>query len=459
MAPVAAEARVLGEYRLVEDFFPSPLNPRKHFDKTKMEELVESVRAKGIIEPLVAREAKGKLEIVAGERRYKAAKTVGLEELPVVIRQLTDVETLEIMVIENGQRDDLHPLEEAEGFRRLMKEDPAYTPAAVAAKVGKSVRYVQQRMALGRLLPAAQKAFLDDDITAGHADLISRLSEDDQAAALKACFSGLYGDDRARGCLSIQQLDHWIEANVRLELTVDDPQMAFLPELTDALAKTDPATLIAVASGYIPENQRKQVLGNALPNDAYRAVRTKSDRCTHAQHAVIVIGAGRGTFIDICTAKTECKKHWKWEIEQAEKTAKVKTATKSGKKATHSPKAAAADTKAKEKRAAELARTNLREQVLDSLVKRFTKIAPAKPSDALLALIAAVIPNPPKSITWKSVAVAAVTTLRDDCFGEHEYKALGKALKPLGLDVAGIEKEVAPKAAAQTSTSMKKAKK
>jgi ParB family chromosome partitioning protein len=191
----------------------------------------------------------GQLEIVAGERRYRAAKLAGHDVVPVIIRTLSDVEVLELMAIENSQRDDLHPLEEAAGYEALMKADRAYTPEAIAAKIGKSKRYVQQRLQLSRLDPSVKKAFFDDRITAGHADLLSRLTPEDQKAGLKACFDHLFGEDADRGCISVRKLDTWIENNIRIELSTDDPQTAFLPELASSLATLDTAKILQVAAG------------------------------------------------------------------------------------------------------------------------------------------------------------------------------------------------------------------
>ena len=184
----------LGELRPILDVVPSPLNPRKTFDKERLQELAESIKSKGIIEPLVVRQRPGlahglaQLEIVAGERRYRASKLAGLTELPVIIKTLSDVDVLELMAIENSQRDDLHPLEEADGYVALQKADKSYTSAKIASKIGKSERYVQNRLHyVGRLIPDVKKAFLADDISAGHADLIVRLVPEDQKRALDAC--------------------------------------------------------------------------------------------------------------------------------------------------------------------------------------------------------------------------------------------------------------------------------
>jgi ParB/RepB/Spo0J family partition protein len=161
--------------RLVE----SPANHRK---KTwgAMDELIESVRAKGVLQPILARPVKGigsnLLEIVFGHRRFRAAQEAGLETIPAVVRELSDVDALEANVIENLQRADVHPLEEAEGYEQLLQQtDRPYTVEDIAAKVGKSRGYVYGRMKLLALCPAARAAFYEGKLTASVALLIARI--------------------------------------------------------------------------------------------------------------------------------------------------------------------------------------------------------------------------------------------------------------------------------------------
>src|SRR6476619_1398759 len=114
-----------GQYQdaiAIELVKPSATNPRKYFDEGKLAELAASIKAKGVIVPLVTRAVNGHYEIVAGERRWRASKIAGLATVPVVVRELTDVQVLEIQLIENLQREDVHPLEEADGFARLLKQ-------------------------------------------------------------------------------------------------------------------------------------------------------------------------------------------------------------------------------------------------------------------------------------------------------------------------------------------------
>jgi ParB/RepB/Spo0J family partition protein len=170
---------------------PSPTNPRKHFDKDALADLTESVRKHGIIQPVLVRSGSSKSnprvlwELVAGERRYRAATAAGLEESPCIVRTLTDVEALELQVIENLQRADLHALEEAEGYEQLMKLH-AYTADDIAAKVGKSKAYVYARLKLCALCGDAREAFYAGDLNPSTALLVARIpTEKVQKAALK----------------------------------------------------------------------------------------------------------------------------------------------------------------------------------------------------------------------------------------------------------------------------------
>lgn len=168
----------------------SPLNHRKIFDKVKLEELAASIRAQGVIQPIIARPLLDKFEVVAGERRFRAAKLAQLAVMPAVVRELTDAQALELQVVENAQRADPHPLEEAEGFEALLKcshpNGEKYTVDEIAAKVGKSRSYVFARLKLLALCPEARKAFYEDQLDASRALLIARIGHHDtQRQALK----------------------------------------------------------------------------------------------------------------------------------------------------------------------------------------------------------------------------------------------------------------------------------
>lgn len=161
----------------------SPTNPRKHFDQAALDELAESIRRHGVLQPILVRPNPDQLrgpreefEIVSGERRWRAAQAAELREIPALVRELGDAEVLEIQVIENLQRADLHPLEEAEGYEALHQRH-SYTVADIAAKVGKSERYVYARMKLCALCEKARKAFYAGKLTPTTALLVARIPD------------------------------------------------------------------------------------------------------------------------------------------------------------------------------------------------------------------------------------------------------------------------------------------
>src|SRR6476646_7357847 len=126
---------------------PSPLQPRREFERGALDELIDSIRQRGIIQPLIVRPREGQFELIAGERRWRAAKEVGLAEAPVIVRQATDLEVLELSLIENLQRAELNPIEEAQGYARLAGEF-GMRQEEIAQKVGKSRTAVANAMRL-----------------------------------------------------------------------------------------------------------------------------------------------------------------------------------------------------------------------------------------------------------------------------------------------------------------------
>lgn len=165
---------------------PSPTNPRKHFDQAKLEELATSIRVHGVLQAVLVRPAvKGpQYELVAGERRWRAAKLAGQDTIPAVIRTLTDTQVLEMQVIENLQRDDLHPIEEADGYDRLIAKH-GYTADILAEKIGKSRSYIYGRLKLAALTPKSRNLFYDGKFEASTALLIARIPPNRQDAAAK----------------------------------------------------------------------------------------------------------------------------------------------------------------------------------------------------------------------------------------------------------------------------------
>jgi ParB family transcriptional regulator, chromosome partitioning protein len=184
------------EYRSVpiSILVESATNPRKRFDEKNLEELAASMKAQGILAPLLVRELEvNKYEVVAGARRLRAAKLAELETVPVRVVKLTDAESIEAQVVENLQREDIHPLEESLGFKSLLQlGEPTYTIAGIAARAGKSEAYVLGRIKLADLIPPVAEAFLKDTIAIGHALLIAKLPDSQQQEAFNAAFRGMW---------------------------------------------------------------------------------------------------------------------------------------------------------------------------------------------------------------------------------------------------------------------------
>jgi len=167
----------------------SSSNPRKHFDQAKLDELAVSIKTHGVLQPILVRawqvgmanpkhrpmvEMIGIYEIVCGERRWRASQIAGMDTIPAMVRELTDKEVLELQVVENLQREDVHELEEAEGYERLMKYHD-YTADSLAEKIGKSRAYIYARLKLTALAPAARDLFYEGKLTASTALLIARI--------------------------------------------------------------------------------------------------------------------------------------------------------------------------------------------------------------------------------------------------------------------------------------------
>ena len=155
----------------IKDLTRNKLQPRKHFDKENLEELTNSIREQGVIQPIVVRPDKtldGKYEIIAGERRWLASQNAGLHEIPVVILNVDDVKSLEFAIVENVQRQDLNPIEEARGYQKLVK-DFNYNQEKLSKFIGKSRSYIANSLRLLGL-PAEVLIMVETgDLSAGHA--------------------------------------------------------------------------------------------------------------------------------------------------------------------------------------------------------------------------------------------------------------------------------------------------
>lgn len=176
----------------LDQVVPSPLQPRTQFLPEQLTELVSSIREHGIIQPLIVRQVNGKLELIAGERRWRASRELGLAEVPVIVREATDRDVLEMALIENLQREDLNPIEEATAYTRLSKEF-SMRQEDIAQRVGKNRATVANAMRLLDLPTPVQTMLSQGEITTGHAKVLLSLkgSNDQEAAAGEIIRKGL----------------------------------------------------------------------------------------------------------------------------------------------------------------------------------------------------------------------------------------------------------------------------
>lgn len=272
------EYRELPISQLVE----SITNPRKRYQQSSLEDLAQSFRSRGVLEPLLVRPIEPeRFEIVAGSRRYWAARIAELETVPARVREMTDAEALEVQCIENLQREDIHPLEEAQGFRALLElPDQPYNVARIAERAGKPPGYVLGRLKLTELIADIADAFLADNLTIGHALLIAKLPPLQQqepskprsdppgsAAHRQRCscryarssyamhskcraFLGRRRGDGVRIKLDSALLAAWIESNLLLDLqtaTFDRADSSLVPKAgscCDCLKRTGANSLL-----------------------------------------------------------------------------------------------------------------------------------------------------------------------------------------------------------------------
>ena len=358
----------------------SKTNPRRTFEEVALKELAESIRSQGVLSPLLVRPlTENGFEIIAGARRYRAAQIAEQSTVPVRIVNLSDAAALEAQLVENLIRSEIHPMEEAQGFRALLDlEDPKYSIEQIAAKVGKTPAFVAQRLKLCDLAPVVVEGFYADAIGVGHALLLAKLPADQQEHALKACFKEVYngGDKPTRILLPVRNLQFWIATNVLLILkdapfNKRDAQLvptagscAECPKRTghnkllfgDDLGKqgdqcTDPTCYQAKVEAHIaktiaekPELVQistaygvQQEGSPVLPRNKYTAIRderpTSKDeakrpefkQCKYTTEAIITEGSDVGTIHKVC-ANMNCPVHHpkqtsgrdeaKWKAEQ-----------------------------------------------------------------------------------------------------------------------------------------------
>ena len=337
----------------------SPLNPRKHFDPRALEELKDSLLAAGQLTPITVRPRPGGgYEIAAGHRRYRAAKLAmekhssgarfrGLDQLLAVVRELDEPAFIEVLNVENLQRDDLHPLEEAEGFKTLM-ERARYDIKKIAARIGKSERYVYDSLTLLKLIPEAKKLFLAGRFERGHAIELARLTPQWQKEALDPEGATDYGsraglwqpehadadpnpadqerldleDEDAVKPVSVRELKTWINDHVRATPDAVDPML--FPTAAEVLAKAQAAKgraakIVHITYDYqVPGAARDPKIKTYAEHCWKRADgQFTSKACERAVVGFVAAGPGRGEAFLVCVDKEKCAVHWRdWQQER-----------------------------------------------------------------------------------------------------------------------------------------------
>ena len=194
---------------------PNQSQPRKKFDQEQMEELAESIKLHGVLQPLLVQKKDGLYEIIAGERRWRAAKLAGLKEVPVVIRQYTPQESMEVALIENLQREDLNPIEEAKAYQRLIQEF-GLKQEEIAAKVAKNRTTITNAMRLLKLDEGIQNMVIENVISSGHARAL--LGLEDPEMQLKA--AKMIMEDK----LSVRETERLVKRLIREAEEKDKPK-------------------------------------------------------------------------------------------------------------------------------------------------------------------------------------------------------------------------------------------
>jgi len=194
----------------INEIQPNSEQPRRIFDKEKLEELAESIRANGVIQPVIVRKEGSAFRIVAGERRWRAARLAGLASIPAIVRELTDLEVLEYALIENIQRQDLNPIEEAQAFEKLIKEH-GLTQEKLAATVGRSRPAIANSLRLLNLSDEVRVFVETEELSAGHA---------------RALLSLTHADSQKKAALLVIQRELSVRETERLVKTLESVKKA-----------------------------------------------------------------------------------------------------------------------------------------------------------------------------------------------------------------------------------------
>lgn len=223
----------------INEVEPNRDQPRKDFDEDALMELADSIRQFGILQPLLVQKKKNYYEIIAGERRWRAAKLAGIKEVPIIVKDYTDQEIVEISLIENIQRENLNPIEEAMAFKRLLQEFQLKQDE-VAERVSKSRTAVTNSMRLLKLSPRVQQMIIDDMISTGHARALLAIDDEEQQFIL----ANKIFDEK----LSVRETEKLVKAlkNPKKEVKKEKSERTFIYENIEEQIKNIMGTKVSV---------------------------------------------------------------------------------------------------------------------------------------------------------------------------------------------------------------------
>lgn len=223
----------------INEVEPNRDQPRKDFDEDALMELADSIRQFGILQPLLVQKKKNYYEIIAGERRWRAAKLAGIKEVPIIVKDYTDQEIVEISLIENIQRENLNPIEEAMAFKRLLQEFQLKQDE-VAERVSKSRTAVTNSMRLLKLSPRVQQMIIDDMISTGHARALLAIDDEEQQFIL----ANKIFDEK----LSVRETEKLVKAlkNPEKEVKKEKSEHTFIYENIEEQIKNIMGTKVSV---------------------------------------------------------------------------------------------------------------------------------------------------------------------------------------------------------------------
>ena len=348
VADTAPMTRPADDLRLVDvaDVDPNPTNPRRHVDAGKRAELEASIREKGILQPLLLRRLPtGRLQVVAGSQRFDCARAVGLSTIPALIKSLTDTEALEEAAIENIQRKDMHPLDEARAFASLQAADRrVYTVAKIASRFGLTESQVYRRLRLLELEAPLLAALEEDRLSLGHAEKLCRLPATLRKAAAHPDNGvvwrrnplleyGTTWTPSREDLRPLNELEDFIRTKSRFDPTAPDTlhfQPALAEQVVDAAVRESRdrldagtpvgvevieqvvSTLVELSDDPMARMRLKAGKGDRIPltPSAWREVTSEKSRCPYTVRGVITHGKTAGRVLDVCTAKTKCTKHF-----------------------------------------------------------------------------------------------------------------------------------------------------